>query len=107
MNKFCLKYLFFISASFFIMECAAVAQKPWTFLVYIAAANDLNQRALVDLEELMHAGSNQNVNVIVYVTLHEEGQPKQTRKLYVNKGSVTQIGESMMRDSGHDQQARW
>lgn len=101
MNKFCLKYLFFISASFFIMECAAVAQKPWTFLVYIAAANDLNQRALVDLEEMMHAGSNQNVNVIVYVTLHEEGQPKQTRKLYVNKGSVTQIGESMMRDSGH------
>lgn len=78
----------------------AIAQKPWTFLVYLAAANDLNPFASLDLQEMMKVGSNDTINVIVYLTLHEDGKPKVTKKLYINNGSMTQIGDDMVRDSG-------
>jgi Clostripain family len=100
MKKGLLKSLFFVSASFFICTTNIAAQKPWTFLVYLAAANDLNSFAPLDLQEMMKAGSNANVNIIVYLTLHEDGKPKVTKKLYVEKGSLTQIGDAMVRDSG-------
>lgn len=99
MKKLLLKGLFFVTVSFFIC-INAVAQKPWTFLVYLAAANDLHSYALLDLQEMMKAGSNDNINVIVYLTLQEDGKPKVTKKLYVEQGSLTQIGDVMIRDSG-------
>ena len=79
---------------------ASQAEKSWTFLVYMAAANDLNEFAPLDLQEMMKVGSNDNVNVVVYLTLQEDGQPKVTRKLYINQGSMTQIDDDMVRDSG-------
>ncbi|HSC25064.1 MAG TPA: clostripain-related cysteine peptidase [Candidatus Babeliales bacterium] len=94
------KCLFFISAFFVICGMDAVIKKPWTFLVYMAAANNLNSFAPLDLQEMMQAGSNANVNVIVYLTLQEDGQSKVTKKLYVEKGALIQIGENMVRDSG-------
>ena len=100
MKKGLLKALLFVSTSFFVCIEGAVVQKPWTFLVYLAAANDLNPYAALDLQEMMRAGSNANVNIIVYLTLHEDGKPKVTKKLYIEKGSSTQIGETTVRDSG-------
>lgn len=94
------KGLFIISASFFVYMVEAVGQKPWTFLVYMAAANDLNPYALLDLQEMTQVGSNANINVIVYLTLHQDGQQKYTVKLYIEKGSIVQIGDKMVRDSG-------
>jgi hypothetical protein len=94
------KGLLIISASFFVYTAEVVAQKPWTFLVYMAAANDLNPYALLDLQEMMQVGSNANINVIVYLTLHQDGQQKYTVKLYIEKGSIVQIGDQMVRDSG-------
>jgi hypothetical protein len=100
MKKLLLKGCLLMSAFFVVCALEAVTKKPWTFLVYMAAANDLNPFAPLDLKEMMQAGSNANINVIVYETLQEDGKPKQTKKLYVNKGSVTQIGDTMVRDSG-------
>jgi hypothetical protein len=94
------KCLLIVSASFFVCTADAVTQKPWTFLVYMAAANDLHQLALLDIEKMMQAGSNEHVNVLVYLTIQEDNQPKTTVKLYVEKGSVQQIGDTMIRDSG-------
>ncbi len=94
------KGLLCVSVSFFIGMMYAASQKPWTFLVYMAAANDLNQYALLDLHQMMQAGSNDNVNIIVYLTIQEDGQPKVTKKLYVEQGALKQIGEVMVRDSG-------
>lgn len=94
------KGLLIVSASFFVYMAEAVAQKPWTFLVYMAAANDLNPYALLDLQEMMQVGSNANINVIVYLTLHEDGQQKYTAKLSIENGSIVQIGDRMVRDSG-------
>ena len=99
MKKHIKKCLFFISA-FSVFSVYPAQNKPWTFLVYMAAANDLNSCALLDLQEMMQAGSNSNVNIIVYLTLQEDGQSKETKKLYVEKGFLTQIGPTMVRDSG-------
>jgi hypothetical protein len=100
MKQGLLKGLLFVSTSFFMCMMNAATQKPWTFLVYMAAANDLNPFASLDLQEMMKVGSNANMNIIVYLTLHEDGNPKVTKKLYINKGSMTQIGATMVRDSG-------
>lgn len=100
MKKGLWKELFFVSSSFFVFMADASSLKPWTFLVYMAAANDLNATALLDLQQMIQAGSNENVNVIVYLTLHEDDQSKVTKKLYIEQGTVTQIGPSMVRDSG-------
>jgi hypothetical protein len=94
------KSLLIVGASFFVYTVGFAAQKPWTFLVYMAAANDLNPYALLDLQEMMQVGSNANINIIVYLTLHEDGEQKYTAKLYIEKGSIVQIGDRMVRDSG-------
>lgn len=95
-----LKVFICISTFFSLYMADAAAKKPWTFFVYMAAANDLNPFALRDLKEMMQIGSNANVNIVVYLTFQEDGQSKITQKLYVEKGKLTQIGESMVRDSG-------
>lgn len=101
MKQWLRKGLLCVSTSFFVcIAQEASTQKPWTFLVYVAAANDLNPFALLDLQEMMQAGSNDNVNVVVYLTLQEDGKKKVTKKLYVEQGSVTQIGKTTVRDSG-------
>jgi len=74
--------------------------KPWTVFVYIAAANDLNPYALRDLREMMQVGSSPYLNIVVYLTIQEDGKSKQTKKLYVEKGQLSQIGPVMERDSG-------
>ncbi len=78
----------------------AAEKKPWTFLVYMAVANDLHSYAFSDLEEMMNIGSNDMVNIIAYLTVQENGQPKVTKKMYINKDSMVQIGNDMIRDSG-------
>ena len=48
----------------------------------------------------MSMGSNERINVLVYLSTHYAGHNKETKKLYVNKGSVTQYGPATARDSG-------
>lgn len=100
MVKKILQYLLIISVFFLNMQIDAAENKPWTILIYLAAANDLNPFAAYDLDEMMRVGSNENVNIIVYVTLQQDGEPKTTRKLYVVPGQMQQIGDVMVRDSG-------
>ena len=64
MKQLLKKCLLCVSASFFVCTAYATEVKPWTVLVYMAAANDLNQYALVDLQEMMQVGSNENINIV-------------------------------------------
>lgn len=85
----------------FFLASYGVEKKPWTFIVYIAAANSLNGFDTIDIEEMMKVGSNDTVNVLVYLTKFDDrNENKSTRLLYVEKGSVTQIGETTVEDSG-------
>ena len=75
-------------------------KKGWTVFIYMAAANDLNPYAPLDLQEMMRVGSNENVNIVVDLTIHEDGKPKESKKLYVEQGKLTQIGATTVNDSG-------
>jgi hypothetical protein len=79
---------------------AANAKKPWTFLVYLAADNNLNTFADLNLNQMMKIGSNANINVLVYLTIKRNGEQKKTQKLIIHQGSVEQVGPTTQEDSG-------
>lgn len=84
----------------FLVTSAQSANKSWTFLVYLAGANDLDSFIQQNMNQMMAVGSNDKINILVYLSTHFAGQNKETKKLYVNKGSVTQYGATEVRDSG-------
>lgn len=79
---------------------ATLAKKPWTFLVYIAADNNLNPDADLNIGQMKQIGSNANVNVLVYLNIKRPGEAKKTQKLIIHKGSVEQVGPTTSEDSG-------
>ncbi len=86
-------------SNFFSLYSATV--KPWTILVYMAAAfNDLSDQALSVMQDMMRVGSNDNVNILVYLTIQKAGQAKTTKRLYIEKEKIQQIGPDIVRDSG-------
>lgn len=92
----CLSVLFIFTSA----QSALQPRKPWTFLVYLAGANDLDDFIQTNMDQMMSMGSNERINVLVYLSTHYAGHNKETKKLYVNKGSVTQYGPATARDSG-------
>jgi len=76
-------------------------KKPVTFLVYIAGDNNLYTYIEGDLQEMQNVGSNENVNILVYLNTRYPGEKKITQKLVVHKGYTKQHGRSKERDSGH------
>ena len=53
-----------------------------------------------DMDQMQRVGSNENLNILVYLNTRFPRQPKVTRKLLVERGSVTQFGPDEARDSG-------
>ena len=45
------------------------ARKPWTFMVYIAADNDLRAFAANNIKQMASVGSNQNINIVIHKKL--------------------------------------
>lgn len=80
-------------------------KKPWTFVVYVAADNNLRDFAARNLKQMATVGSNANINILVHVDIRLVGSKKTTRRYFVEKGKITQIefgGEKAM-DSGDPQ----
>ncbi len=83
-------------------SCPTVAKKPATVLVYMAADNSLNDFAFYNLQQAIDIGSNERINILVYLNIKTPELPKVTRKLYIQKGNVVQEGDDMVRDSGDE-----
>jgi hypothetical protein len=79
------------------------AQKPWTFLVYMAADNNLNPDADLNISQMQKSSTNENVNILVYLNIKRKGQKKQTQKLVIHNGVITQEGPTTVEDSGSEQ----
>jgi len=95
--------LFVISVAMCMMSVLFVdarAQKPWTVLVYMTASFEKAPYAFLNIREMAHVGSNDMVNILVYLTIEEKKGVTKTKKLYIEKGKARQIGSSMVRDSG-------
>nr|MCU0480946.1 clostripain-related cysteine peptidase [Anaerolineae bacterium] len=95
---------------FFITNITAQDGKSWTFLVYIAADNDLEQFALEDIAQMIEVGSSDEVNIVIQID-RAEGYSSDwadftdTRRFYVTKQaslgelrSIEQLGEVDMSD---------
>jgi hypothetical protein len=92
------KILFYLVLFLNVGNAQALSQKPWTLLFYVTGS-DVSQ-ALVTIYEMTKVGSHKNMQVIVHYTVHENNQQKVTKKLYVEKGMMVEIGAPVIRDSG-------
>lgn len=103
MKKIIFSRILFLTVLFIATSAQSLLQprKPWTFLVYLAGANDLDEFIEQNMSQMMSIGSNDKINILVYLSTHYAGHNKETKKLYVNKGSLTQYGPTMARDSGN------
>ena len=63
--------------------------KEWTFMVYIAADNDLNRFSTRNLEDMSKIGSNKNLNIIAH--LDKQGSTEKTKRIYVEKDKLLQV----------------
>ena len=99
MNRYTLLLLSFLILTG--QSFAANAKRPWTFLVYMAADNNLNPDADSNIGQMVQASSNNNVNVLVYLTIKRSGESKKTQKLIIQNGKIQQEGATTVEDSGN------
>lgn len=75
-------------------------QKKWTVLLYMAADNDLYPFASQNLAQLKEIGSNKFVNILVHLDIKIPGKEKVTKRLFIDKNKIMQIGPDMRMNSG-------
>lgn len=63
-------------------------RKPWTFVVYMAADNDMHNFASLNIRQMAHAGSNEQVNLLVHLNIKLSGNKKITRHYYIEHEQV-------------------
>lgn len=68
---------------------AVSPMKEWTFMVYIAADNDLNRFSTHNLEDMAKIGSNKNLNIVAH--LDKQGVAEKTKRLYIEKDKLVQV----------------
>lgn len=78
--------------------------KDWTFLVYMAADNDLGRFAANNIKQMAAIGSNAHINIVVQLDISISGGRKITRRYYIEKGRILHLNandaQSQQMDSG-------
>ena len=79
-------------------------EKPWTFIVYISADNDLRGFAPRNIKQMAAIGSNKNINILVHLDIRISGNMKITRRYYIKKNKLVHVNaddpSSQKMDSG-------
>jgi hypothetical protein len=83
-----------------ITTLATNAKRPWTFFVYMAADNNLNPEADLNISQMVKASSTINAYIVVYLTIKRNGENKKTQKLIIQNGIISQQGATTVEDSG-------
>ncbi len=82
-------------------------QKEWTFMVYIAADNDLRGFAARNIRQMAAIGSNENINIIVHLDIKMTGNKKVSRFYYIEKNRILHLNiydeQNLPMDSGNPQ----
>lgn len=101
------RYFKFLFLTFLIyLSAAAHEKKDWTFIVYIAADNNLRDFAPRNIKQMGHIGSNEHINILVHIDIRLHGQKKMTRRYIVTKGDTIHVdipNENLPMDSGDPQ----
>lgn len=92
------KLMFFFSSLFFGSFLASACKKSlekkeiksdWTFIVYIAADNDLDYFARRNIEQMKKIGSNKNITLVAQ--LDRYGAHEHTKRLLIEKNIIYQV----------------
>lgn len=79
-------------------------KKPWTFIVYMAADNDLRSFATRNLKQMAQIGSNERVNVVAQLDIKLRTGKKVTQRYFITNEAPKQVNEkdplSQSMDSG-------
>ena len=70
-------------------DAPAPARAAWTVMVYLDADNDLERPMMKNLEEMLHLGKTDRVNVIVLAARSSEGEGKYTNAPVANLANWT------------------
>lgn len=100
MKKYSLSLLIIVYFASLVSVINGQIIKPWTLLVYVAESGDDSRLVLENLKKMIKIGSNDQVNMVVYITFQESSGENKTKKLYVEKNNLRQIGPMLDRDSG-------
>lgn len=71
----------------------ATPQKPWTFMVYMAADNDLRAFAANNIKQMCSIGSNQHINILIHLDIRLNGNQKITRRYFIEKNKIVPMDE--------------
>lgn len=97
------KQLLFLLSFFIVGSCwAARAKRPWTFIAYIAADNNLNPEADINIAQMVKASATQNIYIVVYLNIKRSGEEKRTQKLIIQDGKITTENIIPAQDSGDE-----
>lgn len=75
-------------------------KKENTVIIYTAADNNLFpfvNRMIADLQEI---GSNEYLNILIHLNIQAPNKPKVTKRLYIEKNRIIQIGPDKCMNSG-------
>lgn len=76
----------------------------WTFVVYIAADNDLRSFAARNIKQMAQIGSNANINIVVQLDIRITGNQKITRRYFIEQNKIYHVNatdqNSQHMDSG-------
>ncbi len=66
-------------------------EKEWTFIIYMAADNDLRSLAARNIKQMAQVGSTDQLNIIVHLDIRLSGNKKVTRRYYVAKNKIIHL----------------
>lgn len=78
-------------------------QKKWTFIVYMAADNDLRAFAANNIKQMASIGSNRHINIVAHLDIRLNGNQKVTRRYYIEKDKINHVNnqpDTQKMDSG-------
>lgn len=86
---------------------AHVKKKPWTFIVYIAADNNLRTFAAYNLKQMAAIGSNDQINIVAHLDICLNTKQKTTRRYFIEKNKIVHVNpedpNTQRMDSGNPQ----
>lgn len=80
------------------MASKKISKKKWTFMVYLAGDNNLDQNGVTDLDEMKRIGSTDAINIIAQ--FDRAGEGVETKRYFLRRGTslsddaVTNLGET-------------
>lgn len=66
-------------------------RKKWTFIVYMAADNDLRAFAANNIKQMASIGSNKHLNIVAHLDIKLNGNQKVTRRYYIEKDKINHV----------------